>query len=121
VSSGKRTEFTPERPPRFLSTKMMAATSHEDEPRLPPPTALRAFGEVRGIGDRELVEMERALADKALHDVATGIAKLSYQHMIDMVCGIAKVDGYEGPAPELLAGFVNKWAQANKQQLIEPR
>jgi hypothetical protein len=41
--------------------------------------------------------------------------------MIDMVCGTAKVDGYEGPAPELLAGFVNKWAQANKQQLIEPR
>jgi hypothetical protein len=37
---------------------MMAATSHEDEPRLPPTTALRAFGEVRGIGDKKLVEMD---------------------------------------------------------------
>ena len=89
--------------------------------RLPATIGLRPLGEVRGIGDRELQEMERALADKPLHDVATGIARLSYQHMIDMTYGIAEVEGYAGPSAEVLAGYINKWAQANKQHLIEPR
>jgi hypothetical protein len=122
MSSGTRTDFTPapERAPRLLDRKN---GNGNDEPAtsLPATMGLRPFGEVRGNGDRELRQMERALEDKALHDVATGIARLSYQHMMDMANGVVELESYSGPSPEMLASFINKWAQANKAQLIEPR
>jgi hypothetical protein len=76
----------------------------------------------RGIGPRELADMERQLVRMPLGDVATAVTRLSYRHMIEMCQGIVSSEGYNGPPAEELAKHVDAWAQRDKhEQRIEPR